>query len=212
MKSTCSGWSAGGRKRLPLPLLHHQEARLTEVPKIKLPRLRGLAVTLSLLVAVAGQQLCLGQAVGPTPTSPAATGESQNLSAWFQYIALELKKIRLELIEERCEKHQTRLSDLERELQRIHNQQRDLEEEQKAEVTEPHQIDAQLAQPGLSKEQREELEARKAEVLATGPSRFARAQAALSQRETQAREHIAIQQHRIQLLANQAQDLAPTAK
>src|SRR5688572_6692602 len=90
MKSTCSGWSAGGRKRLPLPLLHHQEARSTEVPKIKLSRLRGLAVTLSLLVAVAGQQLCLGQAVDPTPTSPAAIGESQNLSAWFQYIALEL--------------------------------------------------------------------------------------------------------------------------
>ena len=63
---------------------------------------------------------------------PAAT-ESQKLSGWLQYIALELKKIRLELIEERYEKQQTGLSDLERELQLVRDQQREMEEEQKKE-------------------------------------------------------------------------------
>jgi hypothetical protein len=166
----------------------------------------------SILLAVIVQQTCLAQPADTIAPKAAATSESQNLSAWLQYITLELKKIRLELLEERYQKQQTGLSQLERELQLIRDQQREIEEEQNAEGREPIEIDSQLAQPGISKEQREELEARKADLLAGGSSRFAGPRSALSQREAQARELITIEQQRIQLLAQQAQDLAPAAK
>ena len=193
------------------PLLHHRKPRLTEVSKIKLAPFQGFVI-LSLLLAAVAQQTCLAQPTEPIAPKPAAKGEPQNLAAWLQYITLELKKIRLELIEERCEKQQTVLSDLEGELQHIRDQQREMEEEQNAEVREPIEIDSQLAQPGISNEQREELEARKAELLASGPSRFAGPRSALAQREAQARERIAIEQQRIQLLSKQAQDFATAAK
>jgi len=185
---------------------------LTAVSQKKLRPLRGLVVIPSLLLAGIAQQTCLAQSADPIAPKPAAPGESQNVPAWLHYIALELKKIRLELIEERSEKRQAGLSDLEHELQLIRDQQREIEEEQSAEAREPTEIDSQLAQPGISKEQREELEARKADLLAAGPSRFTGPRAALAQREAQARERIAAEQQRIQILAQQAQDLAPAMK
>jgi hypothetical protein len=192
--------------------LHRRRSSLTEVSKNKLLAFRTFEVILSLLLAVIAQQTCLAQAAKPIAPKPATPSESQNLSGWLQYIALELKKIRLELIQERYEKQQTGLSDLERELQLIRDQQREIEEEQNAEAREPVEIDSQLAQPGISKEQREELEARKADLLSAGLSRFAGPRSALAQREAQVRERIAGEQERIQRLARQAQDPAPAAK
>lgn len=174
--------------------------------------LKQFAVLLSLLVTSAGQQLCLAQTVGPIPAMPEKGSGPQNLSAWLQYVALELKNLRLELIEERREKQQAGLAALERELQLIRDQQKDLDEQQNAESREPMEIDVQLTQPDLSKARREELEARKADLLVAGPSRFASPQSALARREADARERIALQQQRLQLLAQEAQNLAPPAK
>jgi hypothetical protein len=189
---------------LPIPM---------RAPEDDLPLpFRGFVIIPILLLALIAQQTCLAQEASPIAPKPATASESQKLAGWLQYIALELKKIRLELIEERCEKQQTGLSNLERELQLIRDQQREMEEEQNAEVREPVEIDSQLAQPGLSKEQREELEARKADLLSAGPSRFAGARSALAQREAQVRDRIAGEQQRIQQLARQAQALAPPPK
>ena len=108
-----------------------------EVSKNKLPPFRGFVVILSLLLAGIAQQTCLAQPADPIAPKPPATGESQNLSAWIRYITLELKKIRLELMEQRYEKQQAGLSELEHELQLIRDQQHEIEEEQNAEVREP---------------------------------------------------------------------------
>jgi predicted O-linked N-acetylglucosamine transferase (SPINDLY family) len=164
------------------------------------------------LLAVIDQRTSFAQTVSPIAPKQVQTGLSQNVSAWLQYIALELKKLRLELIEERCEKQHSRLSNLERELQLIGDQQREIEEEQNAELREPIEIDSQLAQPGISKEQREELEARKADLLAAEPSRFVASRLALAQREDEARKRIAVEQQRMQVLVQQAQNLSRAAK
>jgi hypothetical protein len=165
-----------------------------------------------ILLAVTNRQPSFAQTATPIPPKQAETDSSQNVSAWLQYIALELKKLRLELIEERCDAQQGRLSSLERELQLIRDQQREIEEEQNAELREPTEIDSQLAQPGISKEQREELEARKADLLGAEPSRYAASRLALAKREDEARQRVAVEQQRMQVLVQQAQNLGRTAK
>jgi hypothetical protein len=75
------------------------------------------------------------------------------------------------------------------------------------------EIEGQLAQVTLAKEEREELQSRRTDLLdGTSSSRFGSAQAALAQRETQVRERIALQQRRIQLLMQRAQELEPGTK
>ena len=165
---------------------------------------------MAITIVFGAGQAGFAQAVVPTAKIPAAVaGDSPKMTALMQSIAIELKKLRLELLEERCERQQTKLAEVEHELELVRNQQRELEEEQNSEAREATEIDSQLGQSGLSSQQREELEARKADLLATGPSRFGSSEVALAQRETQVRERVALEQQHIQFLVQQAQELAP---
>src|SRR5277367_1259081 len=99
------------------------------------PRIHGLAGILAITVVLGAGQAGFAQAVAPDARVPdAVAGDSPKMTALMQSIAIELKKLRLELLEERCERQQTKLAEVEHELELVRNQQRELEEEQNSEA------------------------------------------------------------------------------
>jgi hypothetical protein len=168
-------------------------------------------ILVAVVSAAIGQFSWAQTAASPQVASQTVSADSK-LAAWMQSIALELRALRLELLEERCERQQARLREVERELELVHNQQRELEEEQSAEAQQTTEIDAHLAQSNLSSQEREDLQSEKSDLLAAGQARFGSSRVALSQREAQVRERITIEQQRVQFLAQQAQKLQPDKK
>ena len=178
----------------------------------------GFGVAVGLLVATLtspAQPLSSAEQASQAPPSnlTQSSGNGENSVAWLRYIASELRKLRVELLEDRWEIQQAKMQDLERELQIVQNQRHQLQAEQRAETLQVAEIEGLLAQVTLAKEEREELQSRRADLLdGASSSRFDSAQSALAQRETQVRERIALQQRRIQLLMQRAQELEPGKK
>lgn len=153
----------------------------------------------------------LGQTGCPnTPAADPRIGGSNTQVAWLQYIASELRRMRVELLEDRREIQQTRMQELQRDVETVQSQQQRLDEEQRSQTQQAAEIESQLSQSNLTKAEREELEARKADLLNISPARYATSQAALAQREARARDRLAQQQQRLRLVEQQLRELAPT--
>jgi hypothetical protein len=125
----------------------------------------------------------------------------------LQAILSELRKIRIELVQYQWEIQQIKMPELERKLQDIQSERTQTEEEQREQGAEISSITAQLAEPSLGKEERQELEARKANLVASAPMRFQTRQMSLSQREAEARERLARENERARQLLERAREL-----
>jgi hypothetical protein len=143
--------------------------------------------------------LAAAQTAGPPAGSP------EYLAAWLPHIAAELRQLHLELLEDRQDILQAKLKDLGLELQIIHSQQ---QQEQRTHVQELAEIEAQLSLSTLSESERNDLDNRRTELLAS-PDKLTNPQSTLTQRETQLRERLSLLQQRLQLLTQRAQELAP---
>lgn len=148
------------------------------------------------------------QSGGTTSQVSATSGSAANQVAWLQYISAELRRVHIELLEQRRDLQQAKMQDLERELDAVRNQQQQLQEEQNSQTQQAADIEAQLVQPSLTKAEHEELEARRADLLALSPSRFGSVHNALAQRETRARERLALQEERVRALDQQLRELS----
>lgn len=165
----------------------------------------GLAIA---AFAALNPESAYGQTNCPGTTAGAQFAGANSQLAWLQYIASELRKVRLELLEDRKEAQQARMRDLEHDLEVIQNKERGLEEEQHSQIQQAADIEGQLAQPSLTKAEREELEAQKADVLNISPARYSTPQAVLSQRETHARDRLAEQEQRLRQIERQIRELS----
>ena len=149
------------------------------------------------------------QPASGSTTPKAASATSADQIAWLRYIAAEVGRIHLEILEDRRQVQQTAMQDTERELESIHARQSELQEEQRSQVQQASDIEAQLTQAGLGKAEREELEAQRAELLSLSPARFGTAQNALGEREAHVRERLADQERRLRAIEQQLGELAP---
>ncbi len=120
--------------------------------------------------------------------------------------------LHMELIQDRREVEQRKMQDLERELETIQAQQRQIQAEQSSQGQQAGEIEVQLQQTSLSKPERDELEAQRAELLNTPPSRFGAAQNALAQREARVRERLALEDDRMQALERQLRQLSAAVR
>lgn len=142
------------------------------------------------------------------PAADLPPGCAANVTAWLPYLASELHKVHLALLEDRREIQQAKIQDLERELQAVQTQQHQLQEEQSSQAQQAADIEAQLLQSSLTKAEREELEGRRADLLAIPPSGLASVQNALAQREARARERLALQEQRVRAIDRQLDQLS----
>lgn len=138
----------------------------------------------------------------------AASPSAANQLAWLQYISAELRRMHLEILEDRREIQQGKIQDLQRELETIQSQQHQLQEEQRSESQQAVETEGELSQASLSKAEREELEARRADLQTLSPTRFVGAQNALTQREARVRERLALQEQRVRAIEQQLHELS----
>jgi len=113
--------------------------------------------TLALVAAVALSPNAVIELRAQSPEQPA-----------LRILIVELKKLRLEVIEQRLESQQENTRRLERELQQIRRDELQLEEEERARAHALKQTDQQLAQSELTAEERQELEANRATFISGG--------------------------------------------
>lgn len=163
-----------------------------------------LAFTLVLLAGHMQAQSDVSSTAATT-TSPSAA----NQLAWLQFISAELRRVHLEILEDRREIQQGKIQDLQHELQTIQGQQHQLQEEQRAEAQQATETEGELSQASLSKAEREELEARRADLQSLSPTRFVGAQNALAEREARVRERLALQTQRIRAIEQELSELSP---
>ena len=142
----------------------------------------------------------------------AAAPSAGNQLAWLQYISAELRRMHLEILEDRREIQQGKIQYLQHELETIQSQQHQLQEEQRSESQQAVETEGDLNQTSLSKAEREELEARRADLQALSPNRFVGAQNALTQREARVRERLALQEQRIRAIEQQLHELSPGSR
>ena len=159
----------------------------------------------------------IGTSIGALWLGTMAPAHAQNDSAacqaklapWVASVASELRKLRLEILADRRELLQAKIKDIESELQAIQGRQSELQGEQQARTQQVSEIEGRLAEAALSKQEHEELEAEKEDLLAGSPPIAGAVLAQLAQQEAQARERLAFQQQRLQLLDRQVRQLSP---
>jgi hypothetical protein len=144
-----------------------------------------------------------------TQAQETSSPSAANVSAWLQYISAQLRILQAEVVGCRLEIMEATLPALETELHETQSEQQRVEEERRLQAAEAAQIDTQLTQQDLTRDERQELEARRAAFLATGSRTSQSAQSSFAQREAQARQRIAQHQERMKLLLESARELRP---
>ena len=137
--------------------------------------------------------ICWGQSAVARP----ASGCSADALPILQSLWAEVRNLRKELLEDRRDIQQAKLQELQKQLGAIQEQQRAIDQEQSSRTSELAEIEVQLQRPNLEKNEREDLENQKAQLLSMPPEPSSAVQNGLSQRETRVRD----------LLANQEQHL-----
>ena len=153
---------------------------------------------------------CAQNISGSAALDPAAC-EAKLIPA-LQSISADVRKLQMEMLEDRRELLAARIKDIEDELQVIQSRQRELLGEQQSRTQQVSDIESQLAQAPLSKQEREELEATEKDLLAGSPEMPAAVLAQLAQREALVRERLAQHEQRLQSVDRQLRQLAPSAK
>ena len=167
---------------------------------------------LTLLASTVAASITMGTATAQNPArSQSPLGDSPTQLAWLQYISSELRKIHLELLEQRRELQQAKLESVQRDLESIQAQQHELQDEQRAQAQQAVEVEEQLGQSTLTQAERDELQSQKAE-LAASPTRFGSAENALTLREARAREGLAIQEQRVREIDRQLRELTAAAR
>ena len=137
-------------------------------------------------------------------TADAARQEPNLVLAWLQHLAAELAQVRRELQEERIEKQEAKVKGLERELEQVRAARRDNEEQVRMQAQEIARLDQQLLASTLPAEERSQIEAVRADLLARRPS----APADPERQDAEAAERLANEQRRLQKLKEVANALA----
>jgi DNA repair exonuclease SbcCD ATPase subunit len=178
-------------------------------------RLTMMAVLFCLLALIATAQF--GQSQTPIPgkniggSSYSAPNQPNNepetQATLLQRLAAEVRKLRSELLEQRLESQELRITLLKNELEQARATQQQLEEQERTISQEVAEVEKQLGQASLMVADREQLEATKAELVG-GLERLRVEQQKLAERKTQLLELLERAEQRRQELLEQARKFA----
>jgi len=131
-----------------------------------------IAVLICLLALLAVTQFGQAQTTVPSRGKVASSysvpdslnNEPETQTRLLQRLTVEVRKLRSELLEQRLEAQELKLTLLKRELEQARAKQQQLEEEEQALSQEVAELDKQLSQSTLTTEDREQLETAKTEL------------------------------------------------
>lgn len=169
----------------------------------------GGAVILS-LVPVQAQAVDLRSTGSCTAVQPVA---AEQLSGWFQFVASEMRALRAEILQLRLAAQESRIQNVERELQKVRQKQTDLQAEEGQYKQQIAETNALSEQP-LDSDQRAQLESLRAELTGGGGDRIhtERTEAITAEaRLLQQLEQEKFQQQQLQALSKQMTN-PPTAQ
>ena len=167
------------------------------------------------LVFVTGLGIMASAARAQNPSGGIAQGLSAceaKLIPALQSITAEVRKLQLEMLEDRRELLAARIKEIEDELLVVQGRQREMLGDQQSRTQQVSEIESQLAQTPLSKQEREELEATQKDLLGGSEAMPGALLAQLAQREALARERLAEQEQRLQSVDRQLRQLAPSSR
>jgi hypothetical protein len=146
------------------------------------------------------------------PVATFAQGMCGEAVQW-QSILDELRGLRIQLLLEKIERTNVRMAAIQQQLQIAESDRNavdDLERSQAEEITESQ---SQLFQPGLSQEERSEIEKYRLQMMTTGASRLAERRKAVVGREAELRQQLGLQhQERLRLFESLRALMSPAPR
>jgi hypothetical protein len=121
--------------------------------------------------------------------APAAPGSA--CSEGVQALLAEIRSLRIELLRERLERTQLRISDLERQVAKAETDRVQADGFERAQITELAELQERLARPGVSPEDRTDLEQYRNQIINAGAPRIAEAAATNARLESELRQRLA---------------------
>jgi hypothetical protein len=173
-----------------------------------------IKITLCLLTLMATARLTEAQ-TAPSPRSVVASATEASGSAgpnseggivWLKQILLELKTLRLEVLQQRLEHQEMKVALLERELQQTQLEQQRLGTFENSLYLEIAEVDKDLAQ-STSNDERAELENTKAELTGDRMNRLRGRRQVSGQRESELTERLKRERLQLQELLKKAEKL-----
>jgi predicted nucleic acid-binding Zn-ribbon protein len=146
--------------------------------------------------------------VGLAQTPPAAPGqEAENPAVLLQQLRAEVKKCRLEVVEQGIEFQQWKIKQLEREFQRVQSERQRLGEQEQSINQRIAELDSYAASAGPGQEgEVEESKAIKA-TISKGLKKLQTQQQPISEREAELAELLGQEQQRLEELLKKARQL-----
>lgn len=139
-------------------------------------------------------------AASPVLAQPAsACGEQVQL----QTLLAEVRSLRIELLQEKIERAQFRIAEIEHNIRIAETERSQASSQQRTQAQELNEIQERLTQPSLATEERTELEAYRQQMMTSAASRLAEQASSLAKREAALRDQLGQEQRqRNQLLEN----------
>jgi hypothetical protein len=131
---------------------------------------------------------------------------------WLQFIGLELRQLRVELLERRLAEETDRIAGLERELAALRLDQNQHSSEERIHRQQIADLERQAEDPGVDSEARAQMQTLKAELSTGAVERDRLARAALTAREADATERLRLARGRLQAFADRLKLLTAPAR
>jgi hypothetical protein len=138
---------------------------------------------------------------------PRQASPVEDSAALMHSLVTELRQLRLELLQERLERHSASIVRLEEQLANVRTTQQRLEQEERAQQDEVQQIDRRLAMAGAEDADRAQAHASKTFLVTTGRDRLVAARQDAARRESGLQTQIGRERQRAQSVQNALLDL-----
>jgi chromosome segregation ATPase len=140
------------------------------------------------------------------PVAGAELGAQSADQPALREVISELRKLRLELLEQRVESQEANILQLERELQQVRADQQRLEQQEREQADALAQLEQRLSETSLTAEDRHELEANRAGVISRGDGGAAKS--SLDQRRAHVEQRLEQARQQLQKLLEKARQLS----
>jgi hypothetical protein len=152
-------------------------------------------------ILIPGLLFCLTALFGSSPVSGQTSIPACIDPAHWQMLMQELRSLRVEMLQDRILRTDARLAELQQQLRQAEAEKAAVNDMERSQADEIAEFEGQLSRPGLSEQERAELEKNRFLLLTTGPTQVAEQKWAAAGREADLQRQIGShQQYRHQLL------------
>ncbi|HTQ53164.1 MAG TPA: hypothetical protein VMI94_01820 [Bryobacteraceae bacterium] len=163
------------------------------------------------IIVAAGTAAAVGIGWGQSSAAQPASACTTDALPLLKTVWAEMRNLRQELLEQRRAIEQAKIADLERQLKGIQEQRRVFDEDRSSRDQQLAAIETALLQSNPDKQERDELESQRAQLLSAPSGPPPTVENAISQREARVRDQLAETEQRARALDQLVQQLAADA-